>query len=121
MDKSMLALFSISWETATRNGDYLPEYASGTIKYEWDSVEKRYTETPKCVIITAFFYGLKKSKIDILLPANSVNQSTLDDWNRKSENDDDITIVFKNFVMGLKSGFNNEIQIVATADSVATA
>lgn len=121
VDKSLLPIFSIDWDKATQNATFLPEFVSGVIKFEWDSVEKRYTETPKCIIITAFFYGLKKSKIDIMLPANAVSQSTLDDWNRKSENDDDITLVFKNFVMGLKCGFNGEVQIVATADSVATA
>lgn len=121
IDKSLLPLFSIDWDTATKHGDYQPEFVSGVTRYTWDNVEKKYTETPKCVIITAFFYGLKKSKIDIMLPANAVSQATLDDWNQRVENEDDITLVFKNFVMGLKCGFNGEIQIFATADGVATA
>lgn len=120
-DKALLPIFTIDWDKATKNGDFLPEFVSGTIKYEWDNVEKKYTEKEKCVIINTFWYSLKKNRIDIILPANSVSQSTLDDLNKRAENGEDISLIFKNFKLGLKAGFNNEIQIVATADSVATA
>lgn len=118
IEKSLLSIFSLDWEKATKNGDFLPEFVSGAVKYEWDASEKKYTDTPKCVVITAFFYALKKSKIDIVLPANSISQSTLKTWNEKVEADTDISLFFENLNIGLKTGFGGEIQIIATADSV---
>lgn len=118
MDKALLPIFSITWETATKNETFLPEFVNGKIKYEWDSVNKCYTEVPKSVVITAFFYPLKRSKIEISLPANAIAQKTLEDLNARAENDEDISLVFENFKLGLKAGFNGEIQLVCTADSV---
>lgn len=118
MDKSLLQIFSISWETATKNETFLPEFVSGKIKFEWDSVEKKYTDTPKSVVITAFFYALKRSKIDVLLPATAISEKTLEDLNKKAEEDADITLVFENFKISLKAGFNGDVLLVCTADGV---
>ncbi len=118
MDKTILPIFSISWETATKNETFLPEFVSGKIKYEWSSVEKKYTENPKCVIITAFFYALKKSKIEVTLPANAISQKKIEELNTCAENDEDVNLIFENFKIGLKTGFNGEVQLVCKADGV---
>lgn len=121
VDKALLSLFSVSWETATKNEDFLPEFVNGSIKFEWDNVEKKYTDKEKCIVVNTFWYGLKKSKFDVVLPANSVTQSTLEDLNQRADKGEDISIIFKNFSLALKVGYNGEIQIVATADNMAIA
>lgn len=62
-DKSLLDLFEIDNAKATRNGDFLPEYVSGKIKYEWDGVNKCYTDRPRAIVLSAFFYALRKSRL----------------------------------------------------------
>lgn len=46
-------------------------------------------------------------------------EKTLADWNSLVENDSDISLIFDNLQIGMKTGYGNEIQIMAKADSVA--
>lgn len=119
VDKNILPIFQIDFAKATNSGDFLPEYVSGVVKFEWDNVNKCFTDAPKAVVITAFFYALKKSKIDIFLPPDAMSEKRLAELNAKADADEDISLNFEGLKIGLKSGFGGEIQIIATADSVA--
>lgn len=119
--KDILSLFQINSERATKDGSFLPEYVSGTIKYEWDGGNKCYTDVPKSIVITVFFYALRKSKIDVVLPPNALTEKEIETLNSKADADEDISLDFKGLKIGLKSGFNGEIQIYATADGVEIA
>lgn len=121
IQKDILSLFQIDDEKATKGGNFLPKYVTATVKYEWDSIEKKYTETPKSVVITTFFYALKKSKIDVVLPPKALTEKEIETLNAKADEDDDISLNFTNLKIGLKAGYGGEIQIVATADNVEIA
>ncbi|MDE6852596.1 MAG: hypothetical protein K2J67_08945 [Lachnospiraceae bacterium] len=121
ISKDILSLFQIDSEKASKGGSFLPEYVSATIKYEWDGVNKCYTDVPKSIVITAFFYALRKSKIDIVLPPNALTEKEIETLNSKADADEDISLDFKGLKIGLKLGFNGEIQIYATADGVEIA
>lgn len=118
VDKNLLSLFQIDNERATKGGSFLPEYVSGTVKYEWDSVEKTYSDIPKCVVITSFFYILRKSKLNVTLPPKALTEKQIEELNAKADEDEDISLNFTNLKIGLKSGYNGEVNLYATADSV---
>lgn len=118
-DKTLLDLFQVDSAKATRNGDFLPEIVKVTVKKEWDSAQKCYTDTVKSIVVTSYFYALKKSKIDVVLPANILSEKEVDELNAKTDADEDIMIDFKNLKIGLKIGFNGELQIAATAEDMA--
>lgn len=118
IDKAILGLFLIDNEKATKSGSFLPEYVTGTVKYEWDGVNKCYTDVPKSIIIVAFSYALKKSKINVALPPNALTEKEIETLNAKADADEDISLDFKGLKIGLRFGYNGEIQIYAAADDV---
>ena len=119
MDRQLLDLFSITNEKATRNGDFLPEYVFGKIKKKWNTEEKKYSDEPECIPLETFFYALRKSKITVSLPADALSEKEVAELNSQAESGKDISLDFENLKIGLKFGFNNELQIVATADSLS--
>lgn len=118
IDKNLLSLFEIDNAKATRGGDFAPEYVTGNVKFEWDGVEKKYTDTPKSVVLTCFFYALRKSKINIILPPDALSEKKIEELNQKADADEDISLDFKNLKIGLRLGYGGEISLVATADAV---
>lgn len=118
IEKNLLQLFQIDSTRATGEGDYLAEWVSGVKKLSWDSVSKCYTDVPKAIVITAFFYALRKSKIDVVLPPNALSEQQIEELNAKADAGEDISLDFKGLKIGLKSGYNGDISITATADSV---
>lgn len=118
IEKNLLELFQIDSARASKDGSFLPEYVSGVRRLTWDSVNKCYTDVPKSIVITAFFYALRKSKIDVVLPPNTMTEKEIEELNAKVDADEDISLDFKGLKIGLKAGFNGEVNLYATADAV---
>lgn len=118
IEKNILSLFQIDYEKATKGGSFLPEYVNAVTKLTWDSTNKCYIDVPTKIIVTAFFYALRKSKLDVILPPNALSEKQIEELNAKADADEDISLDFKGLKIGLKSGYNGDITITATADSV---
>lgn len=118
-DKSLLPIFTIGWNEATRNSDFPPEFVSGKIKKKWNADEKKYSDEPECVQLESFFYALRKSKIVVTLPPDALSEKEVAELNLQADGGKDISLNFENLKIGLRFVYGNELQIVATADSLS--
>lgn len=119
IEKNLLELFQIDSARATKNGDFLAEYVSGLKRYTWDSVNKCYImDKPRATILTAWFCAIRKSKLAIVLPPDALTEKEIEELNAKADAGEDISLDFKGLKIGLKSGYNGDITITATTDSV---